>query len=101
MTADALCAKLAAREVVKLAADEWAELALAFTEVVREDTLLSGDIVVAAGPCGHVIVEQPRPDERTVRAAADLAAARAFVAERLATYDRMWNGCGCKVDYFR
>ena len=25
--------------------------------------------------------------------------ARAFVEERLETYDRMWDGCGCKVHY--
>jgi hypothetical protein len=25
--------------------------------------------------------------------------ARALVARRLETYDKMWDGCGCKVDY--
>ena len=24
-----------------------------------------------------------------------------FVAQRQATYDRMWDGCGCKIDYYR
>jgi hypothetical protein len=25
---------------------------------------------------------------------------RRFVRERLEAYDRMWDGCGCKVDYY-
>jgi len=23
-----------------------------------------------------------------------------FIDERMETYDRMWDGCGCKVDYY-
>ncbi len=23
-----------------------------------------------------------------------------FVADRLDTYERMWDGCGCRIDYF-
>jgi len=26
--------------------------------------------------------------------------ARAFIRDRLDTYDRMWDGCGCKIDYY-
>ena len=29
----------------------------------------------------------------------DAGEARALVARRLETYDKMWDGCGCKVDY--
>lgn len=29
-----------------------------------------------------------------------MAEARSFVDGRLETYDNMWNGCGCKVDYY-
>ncbi len=101
MTPGELCTRLATGEVVVVPAADWQEVAPAFATVLREDTLVSGDIVVAEGPCGPVVVEQPRPEERVVRRTPDLAAARAFVAERLATYDRMWNGCGCKVDYYR
>ena len=35
------------------------------------------------------------------RVVADLEAAGRFVDNRLAAYDRMWDGCGCKVDYDR
>ncbi len=101
MTPGELCTRLAAGEVVVVSLGEWEELAPGFATVLREDTLVSGDILVAEGPCGPVIVEQSRTEERTVRRAADLEAARVFVAERLATYDRMWNGCGCKIDYYR
>jgi hypothetical protein len=36
-----------------------------------------------------------------LRAMADREAAEAFVSDRLATYERMWDGCGCKVHYRR
>jgi hypothetical protein len=36
-----------------------------------------------------------------IRRLADEAAAARFVADRLATYERMWDGCGCRIDYYR
>ncbi len=29
----------------------------------------------------------------------DLEAARRFVEDRMETYERMWDGCGCRIDY--
>jgi len=45
-------------------------------------------------------VEQPRPDERVVRALGDAEAVRAFVHARMEKYERMWDGCGCRIDYY-
>jgi len=27
--------------------------------------------------------------------------AEEFIKERLEIYNRMWDGCGCKVDYYK
>ena len=44
--------------------------------------------------------QHPETHELLVRRFADRAAADAFVKDRLDTYERMWDGCGCKVHYF-
>ena len=38
-------------------------------------------------------------DEVLVRIRPDLEAAEEFVRRRLEIYERMWDGCGCKVNY--
>jgi hypothetical protein len=47
-----------------------------------------------------VLVQEETPDrEVLVRIRPTREAAEEFVAHRLETYERMWDGCGCKVDY--
>ncbi len=102
MTQDELMRDLDRGPVVVMPAAEWQALAAGFEVVEDADTFVSGRIAIARGPAGTVVVvEEPKRDERVVRRMADLGAARALVADRLATYERMWNGCGCKVDYYR
>ncbi len=94
-----LLQRLEAGEIVQLDRSEW-EAASADFEVVEEhDTRLSGMLLVVRSAAGLAAIEQPKPDQRVVRPLATMEAARAFVADRLETYDRMWDGCGCKIDY--
>ena len=73
---------------------------LAAAAILRdEDTCLAGRIRIL-GLEGAVLVQERTPDRRIlVRRLASLDAAQRLVDERLATYDRMWDGCGCTVDY--
>ncbi len=64
-----------------------------------EDTTISGTIrLLRSGEEWLVLEEAPR-GRLLLRRYADRAAADAFVDRRLAAYDRMWDGCGCKIDY--
>jgi hypothetical protein len=67
----------------------------------EDDTTLAGAIRILAA--GDVIVVQERSPrgERYARAMPSRAAADQFVDQRLATYEKMWDGCGCKIDYTR
>ena len=38
--------------------------------------------------------------ELSIRKFKNLKEAEEFVNDRLETYDKMWDGCGCKVDYY-
>ena len=91
--------RLAAGEIVPLTAAEWDRLSGDFEIVETRDTGVAGQLLLARGSSGLVAVERPEPGRRVVRPLADEAQAREFVRQRLETYDRMWDGCGCKIDY--
>jgi len=71
-------------------------------EIVRDDdTCLAGRIRILFLD-GFVMVQEQTQDGRVLlRRFGSRKAAESFVDDRLATYERMWDGCGCKVDYDR
>ncbi|UCG86197.1 MAG: hypothetical protein JSW71_20195 [Gemmatimonadota bacterium] len=100
MTAAQLNARLLAEQLVPLVGQEWASVADDFELLECHRTFVAGDLLIVRGAAGLAAVEQPSPDERVVRLLSDEAEARRFVAERLEQYERMWDGCGCRADYY-
>lgn len=98
--AETLAGRLAAGEIVPLSAAQWERHADGFAVVDRHDTRLAGDLLLVRRGAVWAVVERPSPAERVVRPFTDEAEARRFVAGRLALYERVWDGCGCKIDYF-
>ena len=77
---------------------------LASTRQLREaDAGLWGKIrLLQLEPTGLVLVQEISDKrEILVRRFDDASTAEAFIDARLATYERMWDGCGCRVDYYR
>jgi hypothetical protein len=71
-------------------------------EIIRdEDTCLAGRIRILHMDGTVMVQEQTQEGRILVRRLGSYAAAKSFVDDRLATYERMWDGCGCKVDYDR
>ena len=100
MTIQELTDRLQSERVVALTDAEWAELENGFDEVERHDTMIAGDLLIIRASVGLAAVERPHTDERVVRLLRDPDEVRQFVRERLSLYERMWDGCGCKVDYY-
>jgi len=100
VTADELREALRAGPVVRLSAADWETMSGTFEEVEHHHTVVAGSLVIIRVNGVLAAVEQPRPDERVVRALGDAEAAGAFVHERMEQYERMWDGCGCRVDYY-
>jgi len=90
------------RGLVVLPAHELAEL-LQSADLLRQDeTGIAGAIRILRRNDRILVQEQvPETKELVVSEFPSLEEAERFVAERLSTYDRMWDGCGCKIDYFR
>lgn len=102
MTPELLDQRLHDEGIVSLETAEWEALAPAYDELERHATHLAGDLVIVQTASGPMAVEEPSLRERVVRLIGDEPdAVRAFVKDRLDTYERMWDGCGCKVEYYR
>ena len=99
MTPEALAAALDRRQILRLTAEEWEEIAHTATVIETHPTGVRGDLVIVRLHRHLAAVESPQPDERTVRPLDDEDQAREFVRDRLAQYERMWDGCGCRIDY--
>ena len=86
--------------VAKIDRDEL-EFLLGNCETLRAvDTRISGWIRVLSFD-GQILIQEETPDrELLLRAVDSTEAADALVDSRLADYDRMWDGCGCKVNYY-
>ena len=99
MDIDDLLEKLGQASRLDFSSDELAGL-LQVVELVREeDTCISGMIRIIFLR-DTVLVQEETPDrEIVVRIRPTREAAEEFVDRRLETYERMWDGCGCKVDY--
>ena len=77
------------------------EALLERAEAIRaEDTTLAGWIRILSLE-GHHLVQEETPDRDVlVRKLASVEEADRLVDRRLADYERMWDGCGCTIDYF-
>ena len=101
MTPDALIRRIATESIVALELAEWEQVRGALTEVERHPTYIAGDLVIMRDDRGLLAVEEPDSRTRVLRRLGGEADAHRFVRDRLDTYERMWDGCGCKVDYYR
>ena len=98
LTVEGLVDKLAEGAIVPMGADEWVEVAENFPLVEDIDTFMSGRILLVRRPVpqgnkpGWAIVEDPAPSQKVIRPLNNEKEARALIADRLAAYERMWDG---------
>jgi hypothetical protein len=94
-----LIKRLKTQPVVLLKAAEHEQL-MASSDLLREeDTMLAGSIRILAIAEMNVVQERSPAGERYARFMSSREDADLFLENRLATYEKMWDGCGCKVDY--
>jgi hypothetical protein len=101
MTPQTLRRALERDGVVPISPAEWEELESAFEEVERHDTRLAGNLVIVLDEETYLALEEPSRESRVLRKLGSRASAHAFVEKRLGEYERMWDGCGCRIEYYR
>jgi len=71
------------------------------SEIIRtEDTILSDLIRLLKYDNEYFIQETTDKKEIMIRKIISIADADRFIRERLDFYERKWDGCGCKIDYY-
>lgn len=71
------------------------------TEIILErDTLISGFIRILKFEDYYITQETTDKNEVVLRLYESKEKAEELVMEHLDTYGQMWDGCGCKVDYY-
>lgn len=74
---------------------------LEYSEIIRvEDTHLSDFIRVLKYNDNLFIQETTSKNEIIIRKMDSMKDVDFFVQERLDYYERKWDGCGCKIDYY-
>ena len=93
--------KIERQALVVFPADGLAELLESAETVREEDTFIAGAIRILLID-GQIVFEEQTPDSKDVivRGFSTRDRAERFVDGRLSAYERMWDGCGCKIDYF-
>ena len=95
-----LVERLSTQPIVPLEVAEWEEIADQFEVTERHPTFIAGELLIVRVDSRYAAVEQPANDKRVVRRLDTLDEVRRFVTGRLEDYERMWDGCGCKINYY-
>ena len=66
----------------------------------EEESHISGKIRILELNKNLIIQETTLNHELCLRKIKNLQVAKSFIQDRLNTYEKMWDGCGCKVDYY-
>ncbi len=88
-------------KTVHIMSPKYLDAILKSCEILLErDTLISGFIRILKYKDYFLTQETSDKNELILRLYNSREEADALVADHLDTYDQMWDGCGCKVDYY-
>ena len=68
--------------------------------IIEKDTLISDKIRLLKFEKELLIQEKTTKNEFIIRLMKTKKEAEDFIKQRLEIYDRMWDGCGCRVEYY-
>ena len=87
--------------LVILAEDRLDRLLDDFEIIREEETYFSDKIRLLKNNDQFLVQEKSTRHELILRRLPSEQAAHEFIDQRLETYENMWNGCGCKVNYYQ
>ena len=68
--------------------------------IIEENTYISDKIRLLNIKDELILQEKTTKDEYLIRIVKTKKEAEGFIEQRLEIYNRMWDGCGCKVQYY-
>ncbi len=68
--------------------------------IIEKDTHISDKIRLLKFEGELLIQEKSNKDELIIRMVSSKSEGESFINNRMEIYDKMWDGCGCKVEYY-
>lgn len=68
--------------------------------IIEENTYISDKIRLLKFKDELILQEKTTNDEFLIRKMKTQKEAEDFIKDRLEIYNRMWDGCGCRVNYY-
>ena len=85
-------------EVVEIPPETVLERSLGLKKVSRVDGMNGEIVMLKLG--SEWLVREPSPrNSHLLRLFRKREDAQSFIDERMAQFERMWDGCGCRIDY--
>jgi hypothetical protein len=69
--------------------------------IIEENTYISDKIRLLKFKDELILQEKSTKDEYLVRVMKTKKEAEKLIKDRLDIYNRMWDGCGCRIDYYK
>jgi len=101
MNLERIISSIKKKKYLMISEPELNELLSQSKMIIEEDTNISGKIRLFEFEDDLIIQEKTTKDEYLLRVMKTKKEAEEFIKQRLEIYNRMWDGCGCKVDYYK
>lgn len=88
------------KKFLKIDRDEVNKILVDSKLLIEENTYISDKIRLLEYETILFIQEKTTEDEFLIRKVNSRKEGKELIKERLEIYNRMWDGCGCKVDYY-
>jgi len=85
---------------IVISANELTELLRSSKKIFEQDTRLRDYIRILQIDAHFILQETTNHGESILRKFKNEADAMRLVKDRLQIYDKMWDGCGCKINYY-
>jgi len=69
--------------------------------LIERDTFMSGTISLFKFKHVFIVQEISSKKDLVLRKYKNLGSAQDFISKRMDIYEKMWDGCGCKIDYYK
>lgn len=80
--------------------DELDELLSNSELILEENTFISDKIRLVKLDNDLILQEKTTNDEYLIRIVKSEEVAKELIRQRLEIYEKMWDGCGCRIEYY-
>jgi hypothetical protein len=100
MNTEAIISSAKKKKYLIISEPELNELLSQSNIIIEENTYISDKIRLLQFEDELIIQEKTTKNEYLIRVMKTKKEAEELIKQRLEIYDKMWDGCGCKVEYY-